>query len=80
MIFKRYEDRETLERVKRWPNLRQRFKFVRIYSAEWGYFWRGAGNGYTSNPLESDVVSIDDAILYTMHCGKEKKIQYIDAS
>jgi hypothetical protein len=39
--LRRYDDRETLERIKRWPGLLIRFRRVRIYSAEHGAFWRG---------------------------------------
>ena len=79
LAFKRYEDRETLERLKRWPGLFKRFQKVRIFSAEWGYFWRGNGIGYTSNPEESDVKTIEDAFKQTRHCGPEKRIQFIKA-
>lgn len=78
--FKRRDDRETLERIKRWPSLKSRFKKVRIYSAEWGSYWRGKGNGYTSNPLESNVWDIEEAYMMTNHCGPEKRIQYVDAT
>ncbi|MND21774.1 hypothetical protein D3C80_121440 [compost metagenome] len=80
MIFKKHNDRETLERLKRWPQLRSRFPIVRIYSAEWGYFWRGTGQGYTSNPAESQAMSIDEAFRRTCHCDPDKRIQYIPAN
>ena len=77
--FKRREDRETLERIKRWPSLKERFKRVRIFSAEHGYFWRGTGQGYTSNPLESEILDISEAYKMTNHCGPEKHIHYVNA-
>ncbi|WBA79595.1 hypothetical protein [Endozoicomonas sp. GU-1] len=77
--FTKRVDRETLERIKRWPGMKNRFPRVRIYSAEWGYFWRGTGQGYTSNPDESTVMSIDEALAKTRHCGPEKRIQYVEA-
>ena len=76
-IYHRHDDRETLERLKRWPNLASRFPKVSIYSAEWGMFWRGKGNGYTTNPDESDVVGIEFAVARTLHCGPEKGIQFV---
>jgi len=78
--FKKYNDRETLERIKRWPNFIKRFPNVRIYSAEHGAFWRGKGNGYTINPMESDIVSCEEAFKKTYHCGPEKQIQFIGAN
>ena len=76
-IFHRHDDRETLERIKRWPDLCSRFTKVRIYSAEWGLFWRGKGNGYTENAEESDVLSVEFAVARTFHCGPEKGIQFV---
>ena len=79
MKYKRYEDRETLERIKRWPQLSARFPLVRIYSNEHGAFWRGSGQGYTTREIESDVLSCYDAFEQTKHCGKEKHIQFVMA-
>lgn len=79
-IFHRYQDRETLERIKRWPQLKNRFHLVRIYSAEWSAYWRGTGQGYTSCKSASTIMTIDDALERTRHCGPEKRIQYIDAN
>ena len=78
-LMRRYDDRETLERIKRWPFLVVRFPRVRIYSAEHGAFWRGKGNGYTENANESDVIDISDAMARTCHCGPEKQIQFVAA-
>jgi len=78
-MMKRYSDRETLERIKRWPNLVKRFPRVRIYSAQWGAFWKGSGNGYTGNASESDVLDIGHAVARTNHCGPEKQIQFVSA-
>jgi len=77
--FKRYDDRETLERIKRWSVLVYRFSHVRIYSGEWQLYWRGEGRGYTSNPAESKIWLCKDAFAKTRHCGPEKHIQYIKA-
>jgi len=78
--IKRHDDRETLERIKRWPGLVARFPRVRIYSAEWGAFWRGKGNGYTENAEESDVLEIGAAVARTKHCGPEKQIQFVSVN
>ena len=77
--YKRYSNFETLERIKRWPKLMDRFPKVRIYSAEWTAYWRGKGNGYTEDPRESHVWDIKEAFEKTSHCGPEKKIQFIEA-
>jgi hypothetical protein len=76
MRYKRYSDRETLERLKRWPQLMGRFPKVRIYSAQWSAYWRGTGNGYTEHPEASHVWDIQEAFEQTRHCGPEKLIQF----
>jgi hypothetical protein len=75
--LRRWWDRETLERLKRWPEMKRRFPVVRIYSAEWGAYWRNTGQGYTENPNESAIWSIEEALRRTNHCGPEKQIQYV---
>lgn len=77
MRFARYDDRESLERIKRWPHLVNRCPTVRIYSAEHQAYWMGSGNGYTTNPLDSDVWQFDLAVARTLHCGPEKQIQFV---
>jgi hypothetical protein len=77
--FERHADRETLERVKRWPQLMTRFKLVRIYSAEHVHFWYRSGQGYTPNPCDSDKLPMKEAFDRTSHCGPEKMIQYVCA-
>jgi hypothetical protein len=77
MNYKRHKDRETLERIKRWPQLTLRFPRVRIYSAEHGLYWRKSGQGYTANSAESDVWTCGEAFLRTRHCGPEKRIQFV---
>ena len=76
-IYRRYTDRETLERLKQYPSMMNRFPKVRIYSAEWGAFWNGKGNGYTQDPQKSDVWSCEEAFRQTQHCGPEKGIQFV---
>lgn len=78
--FIKHSDRETLERIKRWPSLLNRFPLVKIYSREHEAFWRGSGNGYTSNPEESDSLTCKEAFEKTCHCGPEKQIQFVDFS
>ncbi len=78
-MFKRYTDRETLERIKRWPSLVNRFLRVRIYSAQWGAYWRGSGQGYTEDSQASDIIEIEEAFKKTRHCGPEKRIQFVRA-
>lgn len=77
--FVKYTDRETLERIKRWPSLKNRFPNVRIYSVEHMAYWRGKGNGYTNNESESDIWTCEEAFKRTNHCGPEKQIQFIGA-
>ncbi len=77
---RRLTGRETLERINRWPSLMKRFKHVRIYSAQWSAFWRGTGQGYTSDSAESAVWAIEEAFECTRHCGPEKKIQFVAAT
>ena len=80
MNLKRHNDRETLERIKRWPQMANRFPKVQIYSAEHGAFWRGTGQGYTIDPMESAVWGIEGAYARTRHCGPEKRIQFVEAN
>ena len=78
-IFKRYDDRETLERIKRWPVLMNRFLNVRIFSAEHNAYWRKTGQGYTENENESAIWNMKRAYKRTCHCGPEKQIQFVKA-
>ena len=75
--FKKQDDRESLERVKRWPSIMNKLLFVRIYSREHKAYWRGTGQGYTIIPNESTILSIRKAFKMTRHCGAEKQIQFI---
>lgn len=74
--YKRYESFETLERVKRWPQLLKRFSKVRIYSAEHMAYWRGTGQGYTLDKSESALWDFEDAFKRTNHCCPQKRIQF----
>jgi hypothetical protein len=77
--FIKHQDYETLERIKRWPSMKTRFKKVRIYSAEHGAFWRNTGQGYTLELSESSIWDMEEAVTRTYHCGPEKMIQFISA-
>ncbi len=79
-MFTRYDDTETLERIKRWPSLLKRFPRVRIYSAEHHAYWRGTGQGYTDQTESSTVMDIEEAFAKTRHCGPEKRIRFIKAT
>lgn len=79
-MLKRHPDFETLERVKRWPSLLNRFTYVCIFSAEHQAFWREGGNGYTLNPGEAWRLPFNVAIEQTRHCGPEKQIQFYNAA
>ncbi len=80
MIHNRHDTVETLERLKRWPTLVKRFKAVRIFSGQHGLFWRNAaGNGYTDDPADAEVMSCEVALQKTKHCGPEKRIQFVNA-
>lgn len=76
-IYRKYNDRETLERLKRWSQLMSRFPKVRIYSAEHHAYWRGTGQGYTLNPLESAIWDCEEAFKETRHCCYRKRIQFV---
>lgn len=47
----------------------------RIYSSQWGYYWRPNGRGY--GPKEdAGIYTFKDAYSRTSHCGSEKGIWY----
>tara|TARA_B110001454_G_scaffold54930_2_gene53697 strand:- start:1247 stop:2026 length:780 start_codon:yes stop_codon:yes gene_type:complete len=66
-----------LESIKENPELKDRFKNMkcRIYSWEWGYYWRMNGCGYASKD-DAGIYSFEDAYDRTNHCGSEKGIWY----
>jgi hypothetical protein len=51
-------------------------KRVRIWSGEWGMYWRPNYSGYTRDGLEAGVFDFDEAWLHTSHCGPEKRIEF----
>lgn len=68
----------TLERIdhnrKRWLS-RLGSRLVRIYSGQWGAYWRPDRSGYTGF-AESGVYTFADAFDASGHCGPEKRIIY----
>jgi hypothetical protein len=68
-----------MEYVKRYPDstLTKSNVEVKIFSSQWGYYWRKTGQGYTPNPHESQTYTIAEAFAKTKHCGPEKKIWFI---
>ena len=77
-VYRRRENVETLERLKRWRSLVTcaRFHTVAIYSREHGAYWRPKGHGYTLKKSEAGRWSLITAWEMTNHCGPEKGIEY----
>ena len=65
----------TQQHIKNNKEKLNRFVKVRIYSKEWGAWWRSNGAGYTSDINQSGIYEVDDAWKYVSHCGAEKKIE-----
>lgn len=67
----------SLEAIKANPDLRDMYsgELCRIYSAQWGYYWRPQYSGYGSRE-DAGVYTFRDAIDRTHHCGPEKGIWY----
>lgn len=78
-LRKQRKGTETLERLKRWPSLLQKFKDceVWIYSDEHNLYWRPSGGGYTAAITHAGTYSIEDAFARTRHAGPEKGIRFI---
>ena len=51
-------------------------KPVRIWSRQWGAFWRPGRCGYTYQRDEAGIYTFEDAFDATCHCGPEKQIYY----
>jgi hypothetical protein len=76
-------NRVTLNGIKRThggPSAKWLARNVYIWSAEHGAYWRVGGAGYTENKSEAGIWTMQDAYLTTMHCGREKRIEYIAAA
>jgi hypothetical protein len=51
-------------------------KRVRIWSGQWGLWWRSGANGYTSSPAAAGIYTFEEAWACTSHCGPEKRIAF----
>lgn len=47
---------------------------VRIWSDEWGAWWRPGGAGYTNREALAGEWRFEDALREVSHCGPEKRI------
>jgi hypothetical protein len=65
----------TQQHIKRHPDKLSRFVEVRIYSKQWGAWWRANGAGYTTVIEQAGVYPITEAWKCVSHCGPEKKIE-----
>lgn len=77
-LRRRDDGAETLERLKRWPSLKEKFKgkYVHIVSGQWGCFWGPDGSGYTDKKADAGIYTFEDAWSRTYHCGPEKRIRF----
>jgi len=51
-------------------------KPVRIWSRQWGAYWRPGCAGYTTRLNEAGTYTLSDAFDSSSHCGPEKQIYY----
>ena len=67
----------SLEAIKANPELASRFNSMqcRIYSDQWGYYWRERCAGY-GKADEAGIYDFDYALNLTDHCGPEKGIWF----
>lgn len=66
-----------LESIKANPELESRFSELkcRIFSHQWGYYWREKACGY-GKKSEAGIYTFKDALKRTHHCGPEKGIWF----
>lgn len=69
----------TQQHLKKHPEKLSRFSSVKIYSKQWGAWWRANGAGYTTDIAQAGIYTAQDAWQYVSHCGAEKKIELHDA-
>lgn len=75
---------ETLERLKRWPQLAEKLRdrYVMIWSGEHRGYWREGGCGYVDSIgikagiANAETLTIEAALAKTRHCGPEKQIEF----
>jgi hypothetical protein len=67
----------SLEAIKANPQLEKQFTGMRcrIYSNQWGYYWREKCAGYGKQP-EAGIFDFSYALGRTHHCGPEKDIWF----
>lgn len=77
-LRKQSEGVETLERLKRWPSLRNGWtgQKVRIWSNEHFCYWGPDRCGYTTDGLKAGVYDFEDAFGATCGCSYDKKIEF----
>ena len=49
---------------------------VRIWTAQWGAWWRPDSSGYTDDIKQAGIYTFEDAWRRSHHCGPEKRIIY----
>lgn len=72
--------RITLNGIKRThsgPSTKWLARKVYIWSREHDAYWRPEGAGYTEDKAQAGIWDFQDAYLTTLHCGREKKIEYV---
>lgn len=74
------EQRYKLEDLKANPELKApllKEPRVRIWSCQWGQWWRPGGSGYTPDTAEAGVFTFEEAWGRSNHAGPEKRIEYV---
>lgn len=71
--------RLSLVKLKRWPTLKRHLagKRVRIYSRQWGAWWRPMCSGYTKDYDAAGIWLFEAAWECAKHGGPEKGIQFV---